>query len=65
MKTYEVIKEMSVDEMATIFYLFLKPFCDAFDLTEEQKKAVREKIRAFLNTERTEENENRRSEEKS
>ncbi len=53
MTNYEAIKEMSVEEVAALLYIFIKPFMDTFDMTEEQKKKARESIREFLNTETT------------
>ncbi len=51
MKNYEAIKNMSIEEMAATFYIFVKPFMDAFELSEEQKKEMRNSIKTFLETE--------------
>lgn len=52
MTNYEAIKEMSMEEMATMFYLFAKPILDAFDFDKDQQEKVREimrkNTRAFL-----------------
>ena len=52
MTNYEAIKEMSVEEMAAMLYLFIKPFMDAFDMTEKDRKIMSVSILEFLNTER-------------
>ena len=62
MKNYEAIKNMSVEEMASTFYMFVKPFMDAFELPEEQRKKMQESIKTFLETEVK--HEDRRSKEK-
>lgn len=54
MTNFEAIKEMSVEEVAAMLYIFIKPFMDTLDTTEEGKMKVRESIREFLNTETTE-----------
>ena len=51
MTNYEAIKDMSLEEVAAMFYIFVKPFLDTFDMTEEQKKRAREAIRDFLKSE--------------
>ncbi len=51
MTNYEAIKDMNIEEMAAIFYMFIKPFMDTFELSEVQKKAMRESVMAFLKTE--------------
>ncbi len=51
MTNYEAIKDMNIEEMAAIFYMFIKPFMDAFELSEDQKRAMRESVMAFLETE--------------
>lgn len=51
MKTnYEAIKEMSLEEMSAVFYFFLKPVIEAFDLDEEKefKETMKRHIRTFL-----------------
>lgn len=48
MKNYEAIQKMGVEEMASIFYMFLKPTMDNFNLSEEQKKKTKEQIKDFL-----------------
>lgn len=57
MTNYEAIKNMSIEEMATMFYLFILPSLDALDMDEENKKTIRENskknIRAFLKSEVT------------
>ena len=55
MTNYEVIKQMSIEEMATMFYLFILPSLDALNMEEEDKKTIRENskknIREFLRAE--------------
>lgn len=51
MTNYEVIKEMSVEEMAAVFYLILKPVFDFFGLSEEQRNEQKENIMKFLSAE--------------
>lgn len=48
---YDVIKEMSIEEMAAVFYLFIKPLLDCFEMTEEQRKEVKKGIMESLNQE--------------
>lgn len=48
MTNYEAIQKMSVEEMASVFYMFLKPMMDNFNLSEEQKKKTKEQIKEFL-----------------
>ena len=48
---YDVIKEMSIEEMTTVFYLFIKPILDCFEMTEEQRKEVKKGIMESLNQE--------------
>ena len=51
MNNYEHIKQMSIEEMAAMLYIFLKPFMDGFEIGEEQKKQMRASIMAFLTAE--------------
>lgn len=51
MTNYEAIKKMSRIEMQAMFYIFLKPFADAFELTPEQRETIKQNISTFLNTE--------------
>ena len=48
---YEAIKEMSMEEMAAVFYIFAKPFMDTFGFNEEQRLKTREDIRTMLTSE--------------
>lgn len=51
MKNYEAMKNMSMEEMAAVFYIFMKPIMDAFDFDADTRKMMRDNIRTFLNTE--------------
>ena len=51
MTNYEAIKKMSIAEMRGVFYIFLKPFMDAFEFTPEQREGIKQNIDTFLNTE--------------
>lgn len=51
MTNYDAIKKMSKIEMQAVFYIFLKPFMDAFELTPEQRDGIKQNIDTFLNTE--------------
>ena len=51
MNNYEAIKKMSLEEMGATFYMFIKPFMDAFEISEEQKEKARDSIKAFLQAE--------------
>ena len=51
MKNYEIIKSMGVEEMAAMFYLFLKPFMDSFEFDDEHRENMKHNIRCFLNAE--------------
>lgn len=51
MTNYEAIKNMSVNEMAAVFYLFAKPMMDAFEMNKKEKDQMRESIMIFLNAE--------------
>ena len=43
---------MSIDEMAAVFYMFMRPILEAFKLDDaEHKQKVRNTIKAFLNAE--------------
>ena len=48
---YEVIKNMSLPEMAATFYQFAKPFTELLNMTDEQKKEMQKQIKDFLNAE--------------
>ena len=49
---YDAIKNMSIDEMAAVFYMFMRPILEAFKLDDaEHKQKVRNTIKAFLNAE--------------
>lgn len=51
MTNYEAIKEMSIDEMAAVFYIFAKPMMDAFEFDVEDKNKMRQSIKNFLKAE--------------
>jgi hypothetical protein len=51
MTNYEAIKNMSIGEMAAVFYMFTKPMMDAFEMSKEQKEQMKNNIKTFLNTE--------------
>lgn len=51
MKNYEAIAKMNLEEMAAMFYLFAKPFFDAFEMTAEDRAKAKESIKGFLNRE--------------
>lgn len=55
---YEAIKEMSLPEMAAMFYIFAKPFMELLDMTKEQKAEMRDTIHNFLNSEAGQNREN-------
>ena len=48
---YEAIKTMSLEEMAAVFYMFMKPQLDSLNATAEQREEARTQIRAFLTAE--------------
>lgn len=48
MKNYEAIKTMSLEEMAAMLYMFVKPFMEFLNMTAEQKDKMRKHIREFL-----------------
>ena len=51
MTNYEAIKQMSMPEMAAVFYLFTTPVLDCLEATEEERDKMRQTIREFLTTE--------------
>lgn len=51
MTNYEAIKQMSMPEMAAVFYLFTKPVLDCLEATEEDTEKLKKSIREFLATE--------------
>lgn len=62
---YEAIKNMSIEEMAVVLYMFVKPMMDGFEIPEENREELKKSIMAFLKNEVGAKNEDRRSEEKS
>lgn len=62
---YEAIKNMSIEEMAVVFYMFAKPMMDGFGIPKENREGLKRSIMAFLKNEVGAKNEDRRSEEKS
>ena len=50
---YDVIKTMSKEELAAIFYILIKPLIEAFEFESEDqiKKAMQKHIKAFLDAE--------------
>ena len=48
---FDIIKTMNKEELAATFYMFIKPFMDGFELSEEQKNDMRKSIMDFLNSE--------------
>lgn len=53
MTNHEAIKGMSVEEMAFVFYMMMKPFIEAMGASEEDGKAIRDNLRAFLQSDVT------------
>lgn len=51
MNNYEAIKNMSLEEMAAVFYLFAKPFTELLNMTSEQKNEMKQQIHNFLSEE--------------
>lgn len=51
MTNYEAIKQMSQEEMAAIFYLFVRPMLDGLSATDAQREEVQGFIKVFLATE--------------
>lgn len=51
MNNYEKIKNMSLEEMAAVFYMFLNPLIIGFELTKEQSQTVKASIMSFLTAE--------------
>ena len=51
MTNHEAIKRMSKEEMAAVFYMFVKPMMDALNMDEGQKNSMRNSIRSFLEAE--------------
>lgn len=50
-KIYEVIKEMSIEEMAAVFYLNMKPILDLYQVPEEMRKELKKDVIKMLNEE--------------
>lgn len=48
---YEAIKNMSLEEMAAMFYIFAKPFAELLNMTDEQKAEMKNQIHDFLTAE--------------
>lgn len=48
---YEAIKNMSLEEMAAMIYIFAKPFAELLNMTDEQKAEMRNQIHGFLTAE--------------
>lgn len=48
MTNYEAIKNLSLEEMAAMFYIFAKPFAELLNMTAEQKSEMRKHIRETL-----------------
>lgn len=65
MTNYEAIKNMSIEEMAAVFYMFVKPMMDGFEIPKENREQIKKSIMLFLKNEAGAKNEDRRSKEKS
>lgn len=48
MTNYEAIKNMSLEEMAAMLYIFAKPFAELLNMTAEQKAEMRKGVHEFL-----------------
>lgn len=48
---YDVIKNMSLPEMAAMLYIFAKPFYDFLNMSDEVKEQTRKKIVEVLEAE--------------
>lgn len=51
MTNYEAIKQMSLEEMGAMLYLFARPMLDGLEATKEDREKLKKSIREFLATE--------------
>ncbi len=58
MTNYEAIKNMSEEEIAAVFYMFMKPAIEVLAIGEKDRQVIRETIKTFLSREKAGQNEN-------